>query len=469
MRFSMFILDSKSKTPLYRQLYQQLRVKILNGEISPQTRLASSRNLSKELKVSRNTVDTAYQQLLSEGYIVGRPRSGYYVETINHAGASFSLETPEPETFIEPSTEEIKYDFTYGNLPLNTFPFAKWQRLTNVCIRKYKKELLNYSSFMGELGLRKEIVKYLREYRDVKCSVDQILITSGTGHCLTIACQILRNTTTAIAMEDPGYRGAYFTFLNQGFGVEPIGLNHHGINVKELHDSSAKAVYITPSHQFPTGRIMSITRRLRLIEWAYERDAYIIEDDYNSHLRYDVKPISSLQGLAPERVIYIGSFSKVLLPSLRVAYMVLPKNLVKKVQYQPDYNACSVPFLIQKPLEFFMNEGYFESHLRKMINHFKKKHNALVSALKENFGDDVSISGMNAGIHLLVQINHSFSSSQLIEQAAKAGIAIYENDKLWVHFGPQPYPYVLLGFSAIELDDIFPAVSLLRKIWFKVK
>ncbi|MDF2565559.1 MAG: GntR family transcriptional regulator [Massilibacillus sp.] len=465
----MFILDSKNKTPLYRQLYQQLRVKILNGEIPPQARLASSRKLSADLKVSRNTVDTAYQQLLAEGYIVGKSRSGYYVETINNVNVSFVPEIAEVETLPEPSDEKIKYDFTYGNLPPDTFPFPKWQSLTNECFRNYKNQLLKYSSLMGELGLRKEIVKYLRVYRDVKCSVDQILITSGTVEALTLACQLLRSDTTAIAMEDPGFRAAYLAFRNQGFRVDPIPLNHHGINVKALHTSIAKAVYVTPSHQFPTGSIMSITRRLRLIEWAYEQNGYIIEDDYSSHLRYDVKPISSLQGLAPEKVIYIGSFSKMLLPSLRVAYMVLPKNLVQKLQGQSDFIACSVPFLIQKPLQLFMQEGYFESHVRKMINHFKKKHKALVCALQENFGDEISISGQNAGIHLLLEIKCSASAQKLIEQAAKAGIAISTSGKSWVHFAPHSYPCILLGFSAIALDDILPAVRLLRKIWSSEK
>jgi len=463
----MFILDAKNKTPLYRQLYQQLRVKILNGEIPPKARLDSSRNLSTELKISRNTVELAYQQLLAEGYIVGKSRSGYYVETINNENVPFLPEIPETEIFPESTDEKIKYNFTYGNLPADTFPFSKWQNLTNVCFRKHKNQLLKYSSFMGELGLRKEIAKYLRIYRDVKCSVDQILITSGITEGLALVCQLFHSDTTAVAMEEPGFRRAYLTFRNQGFRVDPISLNHHGINVKSLNTSTAKVVYVTPSHQFPTGSIMSITRRLRLIEWAYKRNAYIIEDDYSSHLRYDVKPISSLQGLAPEKVIYIGSFSKMLLPSLRVAYMVLPKNLVQKMQDQSSFIPCSVPFIVQKPLELFMQEGYFESHLRKMVNHFKKKHSALVCALQENFGDEIFIFGQSAGVHLLVQINCNASAQKLVEQAAKAGIVISASDKLWTQVEPPLYPQILLGFSAIALDDIAPAVRLLRKIWFE--
>ncbi|HEY3425232.1 MAG TPA: PLP-dependent aminotransferase family protein [Negativicutes bacterium] len=461
----MFLLDAKSKIPLYRQLYQQLRNKILNGELDSQTKLPSNRRLCTDLRISRNTVDIAYQQLLSEGYIVAKPRSGYYVETIHNTKLPAFMEPAQPEPPAEPITKKITYDFQYGKLNSQTFPFSQWQRLTNECLRNYQEQLISYSSFMGELGLRKEILKYLRDYRDIRCTVDQILVTSGTEHCLNLACQLLKPLTSIIAIEDPGFAAAYLTFLNQGFQLQPIPLNHHGLNVKMLRTSAAKAVYVTPSHQFPTGRIMSITRRLRLIEWAYEQDAFIIEDDYSCHLRYDVKPIPALQGLAPDKVIYIGSFSKILLPSLRVAYMVLPKDLAQQLSRTAETLVCSVPFLIQKPLELFLQEGHFESHLRKMLRHFKKKHDTLVHALKENFGDTISITGMNAGLHLLLQINWPVSAQDLVEQAAMSGVNIHAKGNLWVESEPGPSARILLGFSNIALEDIPMAISLLRKAW----
>lgn len=460
----MFLLNAKNKTPLYRQLYQQLRIKILNGELSSQTKLLSSRRLSQELRISRNTVDMAYQQLLSEGYILGKPRSGYYVETLHNTIIPAFMESEQ----LEPPSEipdHIKYNFKYGKLSPHAFPFSQWQRLTNECLRNYQEQLLDYHSFMGELGLRKEILKYLRDYRDIKCTVDQVLITSGTEHCLSLACELLKSVTSTIAIEEPGYAGAHFTFKNHGFCIQPITISHHGLNVKELHTSAAKAVYVTPSHQFPTGRIMSITRRLRLVEWAYEHNAFIIEDDYSSHLRYDVKPISSLQGLAPDKVIYIGSFSKTLLPSLRVAYMVLPKELAQIIHKTAENRACSVPFLIQKPLELFLQEGHFESHIRKMLRHLRKKHETLIYELQENFGDTISITGMNAGLHLLLQLKIPVSAEDLITRAAKAGVYIPIMNRIWIDSEPSPYPNILLGFGGIALEDIPPAIRLLRKVW----
>ncbi|HWR07027.1 PLP-dependent aminotransferase family protein [Sporomusa sp.] len=463
----MFLLNVKSKIPLYRQLYQQLRSKILNGELSSQTKLPSNRKLCTDLGISRNTVDIAYQQLLSEGYIFAKPRSGYYVETIHNTLLPTLTESPLPEPPAKPLTEKIKYNFQYGKLSPQSFPFSQWQRLTNECLRKHKEQLLNYGSFMGELGLRQEILKYLRDYRDVKCGIDQILIASGTEHCLSLAGQLLKTSTTTIAIEDPGFAAAHFAFKSQGFQVCPVPLNHHGLSVKALRTSMAKAVYVTPSHQFPTGRIMSITRRLRLVEWAYEQDAFIIEDDYSCHLRYDVKPISALQGLAPDKVIYIGSFSKMLLPSLRVAYMVLPKDLAQQLQQTADNLVCSVPFLIQKPLELFMREGHFESHLRKMLRHLKKKHDTMIQALQENFGDMIAISGINAGLHLVLQIKWPDYTQALVDKAAKAGIQIHLQGTPWIESDPSPDSNILLGFSAIALEDIPIAVSLLRKAWLE--
>jgi GntR family transcriptional regulator/MocR family aminotransferase len=201
------------------------------------------------------------------------------------------------------------------------------------------------------------------------------------------------------------------------------------------------------------------------VEWAYEHNAFIIEDDYSSHLRYDVKPISSLQGLAPDKVIYIGSFSKILLPSLRVAYMVLPKALAQIIHKTAENRACSVPFLIQKPLELFLQEGHFESHLRKMLRHLKKKHETLIYELQENFGDTISITGMNAGLHILLQLKRPVSAEDLITWAAKAGIYIPIKNRIWIDSKHSPYPSILLGFGGIALEDIPPAIRLLRKVW----
>ncbi|EGW38184.1 PLP-dependent aminotransferase family protein [Desulfosporosinus sp. OT] len=464
--FLVYILNNKSPIPLYAQLYQQIRSKVLCGKLHPGTKMPSSRKLSQDLCISRNTVGMAYDQLHSEGFLVCRARSGFYVEDLDITG----LQATPNQNSYEPMRQEtepetIHYDFTYGRLSPKLFPFLQWQRVTNECLRSYKEQMVNYGEFMGERGLRREMLKYLREYRNIQCSIDQLMIAPGTQHCLMLAGQLLKTSTSTIAIEDPGFSGAYFTFTNQGFRVQPIPLDHHGLKVKALSTSNTKAVYVTPSHQFPTGSIMSITRRLRLIEWANEQDAYIIEDDYSSHLRYDVKPIQPLQALAPERVIYISSFSKILSPAIRVAYMVLPEKLARESHRLTENSPSPVPFLIQKPLELFIQQGNWESHLRKITKYFKKKHDTLLQALNQEFGDTLSISGKNAGLHLLLQIKWPMTTEELVSRAYKAGVKIHPTGKLWVESESSPHTSILLGFGGIELGDIPVAVRLLRKAW----
>jgi GntR family transcriptional regulator/MocR family aminotransferase len=221
----MFVIDAKSKIPLYEQLYQPIRTHILSGYLHSETKLPSSRSLSKDLRISRNTVDMAYQQLLSEGYIFAKPRSGYYVEAIHQTDVLIK-EFNKMDLPLETANDTTQYDLQYGKLSSNIFPLSQWQRLTNECIRNYKDEIANYGSTMGELGLRREILNYLREYRDVKCTVDQIMICSGIQHCLTIICELLKPFTSTIAMEDPGFAGAYYSFKNQDFSVELIPVDH---------------------------------------------------------------------------------------------------------------------------------------------------------------------------------------------------------------------------------------------------
>lgn len=462
----MYILDNGSSIPLYTQLYQQIRSKVLCGKLPPGTKMPSSRKLSQDLCISRNTVGMAYDQLYSEGFLVCKPRSGFYVEDLDITGLQAapkqnSYESMEQE--IEPET--IPYDFTYGKLSPKLFPFLQWQRVTNESLRNYKDQMVNYGASMGERGLRREIVKYLQEYRNIQCTMDQLVIAPGTQHCLILASQFLKTSTSTIAIEDPGFSGAYSTFANQNFHVQPIPLDHHGLKVKALRSSTAKAVYVTPSHQFPTGCIMSITRRLRLIEWANEQNAYIIEDAYSSHLRYDVKPIQPLQALSPERVIYISSFSKVLSPAIRIAYMVLPEKLAREIHTLTESVPSPVPFLIQKPLELFLLQGHWDSHLRKATQHFKKKHDILLQALHQEFGNNLSISGKNAGLHLLLQIRWSMTTEELVSRAYKAGVKIHPTGKLWVESEISPYATILLGFGGIDLDDIPVAIRLLRRAW----
>lgn len=463
----MFVLDNKIGVPLYIQLYRQFREKILSGDLKSGSKLPSSRKLCSDLHISRNTVDIAYHQLYSEGYVTSKPRNGYYVENLDLLSIHATKETfyDKPPLLNTPNTL-IQYDFKYGKLNQFELPIDQWRKLTNKCIRDFNDEMTSYGPTFGELGLREEILKYLQYYRGVKCASTQIFIGAGVHYCLSMLCQLIRDTTTTVAMEEPGYHITRLTLENHGFNVKPISLDSSGLNVMELSSTNAKAVYVTPSHQYPLGSIMPISRRLELIEWALQNNSIIIEDDYSCHLRYNTKPVQSLQSLCNSNVIYIGSFSKFLFPTLRLSYMILPECMVDKFTRMFNGYPSSVPFIIQKTLELFMKEGHWESYLRKTNRIQKKKHDELVENLKKEFGDKISIYGMNAGLHLLVQVKGTMSEKELIESADMVGVKVYPTSKFWQYAKNSLIGTVVLGFGGIKLDEINPAVKLLHKAWF---
>ena len=462
----MFILDNQSLKPLYAQLYQQVKDKILAGNLKHGTKLPSSRRLSEDLQISRNTVDMAYQQLASEGFLLNKPKSGYYIGDLDISLIPLvqELEQEKPKT-EELRKENFTYDFRYGNLVPNDQLISKWQRLTNHCLREYRSQLADYLNITGERGLRKEIMKYLQDYRGVKCSLDQIIIGAGTQYSISLICQLLLNETATIAIEEPGFLWAYKVFQNYNFSIHPIELDDFGLKVEQLKAIDTKTVYVTPSHQFPTGKIMPISRRLELVEWAMSQNRLIIEDDYSCHLRYNIKPIPSLQSLCPAQVIYLGSVSKFLFPSIRVSYLVLPEHLLTRFHEMFNGLPSVVPFLTQKTLELFMKEGNWDSYLRKTTRHYKKKHDILIESLKKEFGDIISISGTGAGLHFLIQVKWPMKEEELIARAAQVGVNILPSSKLWFGKEDEIYGSILLGFGGIEAEVIPKAIQLLRQAW----
>lgn len=462
----MFLLNKEDNTSLYIQLYKQIKEKIFGGHLKTGTRLPSSRQLANDLQISRNTVEMAYDQLHSEGYIFSKPRSGYYIENLDLITLpKIRINSHPQDISMQEENSNIKYDFQYGNLDPSQLPISKWQKMTNKCFHKYKNELANYNSIHGELGLRKEILKYLNDYRGVKCTVDQIIVASGIHSSLNLIAQLIKADISTIAIEDPGFFAARSTFENCGFEVCPINLDSYGLDVNKLSITKAKAVYVTPSHQFPTGIIMPISRRLELIEWANSSNSIIIEDDYSCHLRYNVKAIQSLQSLSNDRVIHMGSFSKFLFPSIRVSYMVLPEELKNRFCLMFNGYPSSVPFIIQKTLQLFMEEGFWDSYIRKTIRTQKKKHDALVEALNKEFGDNIIILGKNAGLHLLVQVKLPMTEEELINKAYEVGVKVYPTSTVWAYIKSHDCGTVLLGFGAMQLDNIPLAVKLLREAW----
>lgn len=472
----MIVLDNDSKVPLYLQIYHQIKEEILSEQISEGSKLPSTRALSTTLDISRNTVESAYLQLCSEGYITSKAGSGFIVEKLESNIISKlkreDLEDIKKHKKTLPranSEDNYKYDFQYGSLSASDFPLSLWRKILNKCLSTLNSEsMTSYNSSKGELELRIEIMKYLNRSRGVSCSPEQIIISSGIEHCLSLICQLFRQHFKEIALEDPGYMGARDIFINNGYSIVPIGLDSDGINLEQLENSSAKVAYVTPSHQFPTGSVMPAPKRLKLLDWAIRKNGIIIEDDYDSELRYNSRPIPSIQGIdSKEYVIYIGTFSKSLSPSLRLNYMVLPQAWLARYDILFNRYQASVPLIEQKIIQQFMHLGHWDSHLRKICLSNKRKHDILIHTIHELMGDKVTIHGKNAGLHILLELNNGLCEEEIIKRAKNYGVKVYPVSTYWIRLEEYSNNMVLLGFGSMSKSDIVEAIKLLNDAWFK--
>ncbi|MDR1440102.1 MAG: PLP-dependent aminotransferase family protein [Clostridiales bacterium] len=469
----MLVLSESSKIPLYAQLYEQIKADIASGALRAGAKLKSSRNASAELHISRNTVELAYGQLFAEGFITTKPRKGYFVENLGNAGSAGALEADAgaPATSGAPAAQmpaqAAAHDFRCGKLLLSELPCNLWQRLTSRCFHDYREDLAKQGDVFGEAGLRAEIQKHIHACRGAVCSAEQIVIAPGTQFCLSIACQLLKSMGKGlgVAMEEPGCSHSRVTFQNNGFGISPVELDCGGLAVGALAQENVAAACVTPSHQSPTGIVMPVSRREELAEWAAQKGAFIIEDDYNCHFQHSIRPLPSIQSLCAERVFYIGSFSDAMLPCIRISYMVVPKSLLGRLHGWFDGHAPFVPFLAQKPMELFMREGHWESHLRKMGKIQKAKCAALVNALECKFGDRVQVSGLHSGLHVLVRARWPMGEDELISRACRAGVGVYPTSKYWSRPKSGGCGTVLLNYGGIALNDIPGAVGLLHEAW----
>ncbi|MGQ3378383.1 MocR-like pyridoxine biosynthesis transcription factor PdxR [Priestia endophytica] len=466
-------LNSTKKEPLYLQLYEYLRKEIQKGNIPPHSKLPSQRNLANHLSLSRNTINTAYQQLVTEGYVRNEERKGLFVEEIKN---EMLLTEPYSPGIRETTNNELnayegksikmKYDFKYGDIDLTHFPFKLWRQLTLKSLAHEQDHLLLYGHPQGELELRKYIARYLYQSRGVECSENQIIIGAGTQYLLSMLCKIV-GRELVYGIEEPGYNRVRFIFKEYGQVVKPIPLDQNGINVTHLKDSKVKVVYVTPSHQFPLGMVMPVSRRLELIEWAKETGGYIIEDDYDSEFRYEGKPIPSLQSLDSNgKVIYMGTFAKSLIPSLRLSYMVLPSKLL--IEYNKHFigYAQTVSRLHQHTLKLFIETGQWSRHLNKVRNIYKKKHNALLTAIRAHMDGKVKVMGSGAGLHVLLEPKNNMTERELIDKAREQGVLVYPVSTFYDQPSHQEYPQILLGFAGLDENGINEGVQLLSKAWF---
>jgi len=462
----MFILNSNDTVPLYKQLYNQIRDRILSGELPSNSRLPSVRDLAAELSTSRNTVEGAYQELYAEGYIYSRERSGYFVSVLDHDMAPVSL-SPKPRRPSPPPqpSANYPYDFHPARLDPASFPVALWRKCFLECLRESPRELTRYGDPQGDWGLRNNLQLYLERSRGVICGPDQIMICAGLQQSLDIVAHLLKESHSSVAVENPGYHLPRAVFRNNSFAIVPVAVGANGLDLEILLASGSTVVYVTPSHQMPMGCVMPVANRLKLIEWAESGGNLIIEDDYDSELRYHGKPIPSLQGLRPSaNIIYLGTFSKILSPALRLSYMVLPHALL--APYRDIYRDyfSTVPFLEQRTMARFMEQGHWVRHVRRMRIIYKRKHDALLHAIEQHFGTRAAVVGQGAGLHVVLQLRaRNPGEPEIIRWAEQKGISLFPFSATCAAGKPSSTS-LLLGFGGMTTGEIEQGIALLSHL-----
>lgn len=456
-------LNHQSKEPFYEQIYKYIRDEIKSGMLRKQTKLPSSRGLASYLSISRNTVDMAYSQLISEGYIESVPKKGYYVCELEQEFSKIPLE----DDWVEEIEEEEHYmvDFSPNGVDMENFPYNQWRKLMKEVTITDNSELFQSGDPQGDLEFRKTIRLYLHQSRGVNCQESQIIVGAGMDYLLLIL-GMLFDKTKKIAFEEPVYPQAYQVFRSLGFERESIALDSQGMVIEDLECSGCDIAYVTPSHQYPTGVVMPISRRLKLLAWANEKEGrYIIEDDYDSEFRYHGRPIPALQGNDRKgNVIYLGTFSKGIAPAIRVSYMVLPQSLYKEFKKKCGFYSSTVSRIDQAVINHFMTKGHFERHLNRMRGIYRSKHDCLVQELKK-FGDKIRIFGESAGLHLLVQYLGEKTEEELIQLAKGCGIKVYPLSNYMTEKKTIENPVMILGFARLSEEDIKKGISVLIKVW----
>jgi GntR family transcriptional regulator / MocR family aminotransferase len=475
-------VDRRAAKPLHKQLYDAFREGILERRLRPGQQVPSTRALAAELGLSRIPILSAYSQLLAEGYFDSRSGAGTFVSSslpeqltscVYDGNGAAGKTRSGPRLISSRSRELPRFNpapwlfgwgaFSVGQLALDYFPFRIWSSLVTRYCRKVRVSALHFSSPRGSEEFRRTIANYLRTARAVNCEPEQILVVNGSQQALEISARVLLDPGNRVWVEEPGYRLAWHVLRMTGCQLVPVPVDQDGLDVSAgcKRYRRARAAYVTPSHQFPLGVTMSASRRLQLLDWAQSTGSWIIEDDYDSEYRYESMPIASLQGIdRNSRVIYIGTFSKTLFPSLRLGYMVVPPDLVDRFVAVRHAMDVYPPHLYQAVLTDFIGEGHFARHIRRTRMLYQERRNALVGALEAEFSDRMEIVGGEAGLHLVVKLPKGVRDRELSERAAKQKLWLWPLSPCYLEKNPQQG--LILGFGSTAAREIPRAVRRLR-------
>lgn len=450
---------------LIKQIYEQIRIKIFNGELKAEEKLSSTREMAKALNVSRNTVITAYEMLIAEGYITSVPGSGIFITQ----GAEF---VKSPEKVIDYgvtafSPQEIKEDtigFHSGTPALDLFPRNKWDRIAGQAFKEAPVSAFGYDYPQGRPELRNTLAVYLKKARGINCHPDQIIITTGAKQGLSLVAKCLLQTGSEAWIEDPSNENVRKIFSYHTDHITPIAVDDEGIRPELFRsDCSPTLIFVTPSHQFPLGGILSIQRRLELVRYARKTGCYIVEDDYDSEFRYRGLPVSSLQELDNERVIYIGTFSKILFPSLRLGYIVLPDPLIERCRELKRLGDHHTNSLNQLALMRFIESGEMERHIARMKKIYRKRRDSLIACLNAYFPSQVRVIGEAAGMHVIAEFSRVVFTPEILQNIEKAGVNVIPTEEHAMIKGKYKNQ-IILGYAHLCQTDIEEGLLRLKEV-----
>lgn len=455
--------ENRDGVSLYDYLYRCIKSDILDGRLMSNEKLPSKRSLAQHLNLSVITVMNAYTQLITEGYIYAVEKRGYFVRSIEKQTVSAKM--PQQIEKV-PEKHEYFMDFKTNSIKADYFPFSVWSKLMREVLLEQDTRLLHPAPYNGVALLREAIADHLYHFRGMSVNAEQIVVGAGTEYLYNLIIQLL-GRDNILAIENPGYHKISKIYDVNNVHYEYVNIDEHGMSVKELENSQANIIHISPSHHYPTGIVTSIGRRHQLLQWANESEnRYIIEDDYDSEFRFAGRPIQPLQSIdMNEKVIFINTFSKSMAPSIRISYMVLPPHLLKKYRSNLGFYSCTVPSFEQYTLAKFITGGYFERHINKTKKLYRAQRDKIISEINNSsFHDRVTVLGENAGLHFLLKIKTDKSDAEIITLAAEKNIGLsclseYLNkpDKRHEHF-------VVVNYSGIDCGRLEETIMRLETL-----
>ena len=437
------VLEENKKRPYYLQLYDYISEAIIHGEIMEGEKLPSLRNLAKSLGLSITTVEQCYNQLLVEGYVYSKAQSGYYVSRVfSHS----SKTVPSERDFLSPQMTNMESSFISDSAdPVHDpdcFDFNKWKKCMNKILTEYSSTLFFESNPQGEAALRTEIARYLYMSRGVYCSPEQIIIGAGTQQITNHLATILRKLgIDHVALENPGYAPVRSIFRDRGFAITDVPVSEDGLVLEKLPANIRTAAYVSPSNNPFTGAVMPVGRRYQLVNWAEENDSYIIEDDYDSELRYFGKPVPALKSLEQnDRVIYLGSFSSTLFAAVKISYMVLPKTMAEVFSTMASDYSQTCSKLEQLTLAMFMETGNYQTHIKKLRKLYSQKLATVTETLEDIASDFIQVRNTSSGLNVILKVNSQKDSYQLKKEAESLGlpVSVLDNDYLIFYYNQLP-------------------------------